>query len=386
MVSKIQLHKPSFNNREILFVKKCIKSGWVSNQGKFVDLFKQKIKKLTKSNFVVPTINGTSAIHTSLKLANVKKKDEVIVPTITYVATINPIIYMGASPIFLDVSDDLNISIKDLEKFLKEETILKSSGTFNKRTNRKISAIILVHVFGNAVNIKPIIKICKKRKIKVIEDAAESLGTFYKKNYLNNKHTGTIGNFGCLSFNGNKILTTGGGGAVLTKNKKDYNYCNYLCDQAKDDKVLSVHNELGYNYKLSNIQSALGCAQFEKLKSYLMKKKRIHQNYIKLFKNSKNFKILKPKSYFKSNYWLNVLIINNKSKVSLKRLTNKLLNNGIEVRPVWKLNHSQKHFKIYQKYRIKKSSKIAKTHLCIPSSPDLKFSQQKFIYKIINPV
>ena len=384
MLSKIQLHGPSFDFKEIKTMKNCIKSGWVSSQGKFINLFQRKIKKFTGSNYVVPTVNGTSAIHTSLKLANVNRGDEVIVPTITYVATINPILYIGASPIFLDVSDDLNISIEALQKFLKEETIFKSGKTYNKKTKKKIAAIIIVHVFGNAVDIKPILKICKKRKIKIIEDAAESLGTFYKKKYLKNKHTGTLGNFGCLSFNGNKIITTGGGGAVLTNNRKDYKNCNYLCDQAKDNKVYSIHNEIGFNYKLSNLQSALGCAQFGKLKNYLQKKRKIHKNYCKLFKNNTEFSILQPKNFFQSNYWLNVLIIKNKKKQTIEKLIKKLIKNGIETRPVWKPNHLQIPFRKFQNYKIKKANKIVSTHLCIPSSPDLTLKDQVKIYKLIN--
>lgn len=381
---KIQLHKPNFDLREIQLLKDCIKSGWVSNKGKYVNLFKKKINQFTNSNYVVPTVNGTSALHISLKLSNVKENDEVIVPTITYIATINPILYLKASPIFLDVSSDLNISISALKKFISEETFFKNGYTYNKLSKKKISAIIVTHVFGNAVDIKPILKICKKRKIKIIEDAAESLGTFYKKNYLKNKHTGTLGDFGCLSFNGNKIITTGGGGAVLMKDKKDYEYCNYLCDQAKDNKIYSIHNETGFNYKLSNVQSALGCSQFLKLKSYLKKKRNIYKNYCKLFEKNNNYSLLKPKSFYSSNHWLNVLILKNKNKNDLGKIIKRCHKNGIEVRPVWKPNHMQLPFKKFQKYNVRNANKIVLTHLCIPSSPDLKFKDQKKIYKIID--
>ena len=201
---------------------------------------------------------------------------------------------------------------------------------------------------------------------------------------MKNKHTGTLGNFGCLSFNGNKIITTGGGGAVLTNNRKDYKNCNYLCDQAKDNKVYSIHNEIGFNYKLSNLQSALGCAQFGKLKNYLQKKRKIHKNYCKLFKNNTEFSILQPKNFFQSNYWLNVLIIKNQKKQTIEKLIKKLIKNGIETRPVWKPNHLQIPFRKFQNYKIKKANKIVSTHLCIPSSPDLTLKDQVKIYKLIN--
>ena len=256
MRSLINLHEPTFSSNEINNLISCVKSGWVTTKGKYVELFKRKIKTITGSKYVVPTVNGTSALHISLKLAGVKRNEEVIVSTLTYIATINSITYIGASPIFMDVEENLNISFKKFEKFLKYETVQKFDGTYNKKTNKKISAVILIHIFGNAVDIKPIIKICKKKKIKVVEDAAESLGTYYKKSYLIKKHTGILGDFGCLSFNGNKIITAGGGGAVLLKNKQIYKFCNYLCDQARDDKIFSIHNHVGYNYRLSNLQSA----------------------------------------------------------------------------------------------------------------------------------
>ncbi len=383
-MKKISLHKPSFTNKELRYLKNCIKSGWVTNKGKFIDLFKKRLTSFIKGKFVIPTINGTSALHISLKMANVKKEDEIIVPTLTYIATINSIIYCGASPVFMDVEKDLNLSIKKVLKFIKEETIARKNGTYNKRTKKRISAILLVHIFGNAVDIKPLLKICKEKKIKIIEDASESLGTFYNKNYLKGKHTGTVGDFGCLSFNGNKIITTGGGGAVITNSKKFYNYCNYICDQAKDDSLFSVHNEVGYNYKLSNIHSAIGCAQIEKIKKYIRKKKKIHNNYRNLFKHSSKFEILSLDTFYQSNYWLNVLEIKKQKRNALTKIIKKLKKNGFDSRPIWKLNHLQLPFRKFQNYKIKKANKIVSTHLCIPSSPDLTLKDQVKIYKLIN--
>ena len=315
MTKEIQLHKPSFNNQEIKFLKNSIKSGWVSNRGKFVTDFKRKLKSFTGAKYVIPTINGTAALHVSLKICGVKKEDEVIVPSLTYIASVNVIRYLNASPVFMDSEDDLNISVKKVLKFISENTYMYKGSTYNKKTNKKIAALIAVHIFGNAADLKPILKICRKKNIKVIEDAAESLGTFYKTNYFNKKkHTGTLGDVGCLSFNGNKIVSTGGGGAILTNNKKLYLLADYLCDQAKDDKIFSIHNNIGFNYKLSNIHSAIGCAQLKKIDKYLIKKKNIHKNYHKLLRNNENFEILKPKDFFNGNNWLNVLVFKNKKK------------------------------------------------------------------------
>ena len=297
MKKLIPLHSPIFSKVEMSYLQDCIRTGWVTTKGKYVEDFKKKLKSHTGSKFVLPTINGTSSLHIALKLSDVKRGEEVIVPTITYIATINAVSYMGANPIFMDTESDLNISVEKINKFFNEETITNKKGTFNKKSKKKISALIVVHTFGNAVDIKSLIKVCKKKKVKIIEDAAESLGTYYTKKYLQKKHTGTVGDYGCLSFNGNKIITTGGGGALLTDESKKYLLGNYLCDQAKDDVVFSIHNDVGYNYKLSNIQSALGCAQLKKLKSYIKKKKIIHENYCKLFEGSKKFSILKPKTF-----------------------------------------------------------------------------------------
>lgn len=379
----IQLHNPQFDKNEIKYINNCIKSGWVTTKGKYVEDLKKRLKSLTGAKFVLPVINGTSALHISLILSKVRKGDEVMVPTITYIASVNAIKYVGANPIFMDTEEDLNISLEKVNKFFAEETYLKKGYTHNKRTNKRISAIIVVHTMGNAADIKPLIKTCKKRRIKVIEDAAESLGTVYSKKYFRNKHTGTIGDYGCLSFNGNKIITSAGGGAILINTKKKYLLGNYLCDQAKDDSIYSIHNNIGYNYKLSNIQSALGYAQLKKLKNFLKNKKKIHSNYCRLFENNKNFSMLKPHNFYKSNFWLNVLIIKNNKK-KLKKIISNLRKSNIEARPIWKANHLQKPYRKYQKYKIEKAEKITNSYICLPSSPNLTFQEQKKIYKIIN--
>ncbi len=388
MTKEIQLHKPTFNYLEIKNLKNCIKSGWVSNRGKFVEDFKRKLKLLTGAKYVIPTINGTAALHVSLKICGVKKGDEVIVPSLTYIASVNAIRYSNASPIFMDSEDDLNISVKKVLKFINENTYMHKGNTYNKKTNNKISALIAVHIFGNAVDLKPILKICRKKNIKVIEDAAESLGTFYNEKYFNKKrHTGTLGDVGCLSFNGNKIISTGGGGAILTNHKKLYLLGDYLCDQAKDDKVFSIHNNIGFNYKLSNIHSAVGCAQLKKLNRHLLKKKIIHENYNKLLKNNKNYEILRPKNFFNGNNWLNILIFKNKKKkINLSRVVAIFKKNNIEIRPIWNPGHKQLPYKNFQKYELRKVNKIVKTYLCLPSSPDLSIKDQNKICRIIKSI
>lgn len=380
MLKKIKLHEPFFNGNEKKYLQDCVNSTWVSTSGKYLDLFENKIKKLTESKYAIPVLNGTIGIHVSLILSGVKKLDEVLVPSITFIGTINPIKYIGANPIFMDVDDYLNIDENKCIEFLNNHTVFKNNICVNKKTGKKISAIIIVHTFGNAAKFEKLFTICKKKKIKIIEDAAESLGTYYTKGKFKKKHTGTIGDFGVISFNGNKIVTSGNGGVILTQNKKDYAKCKYLIYQAKDDKVRFIHNEIGFNYALSNLSAAIGLAQLEKLKKYLLLKKKIHNFYKKKLSNIKNINIINGPDYSSNNYWLNLLSINKKT-IRKNDINKFFLNKKIEFRPVWFPNHLQKKYINMQKYKMKKADSIYKQIICLPSSV---FLEKNHLYKIIS--
>ena len=280
-MKQIGLHEPFFIGNEKKYLIKCIDENWVSSSGRFLKLFQSKFKKITKGKFLSPVLNGTVGLHICMLQSGVKENDEVIVPTITFIATINSIKYVGASPIFMDVDEYLNIDEEKTIEFIKKKTIFKNGHTYNKITGNKIKALVVVHTFGNAARIDKIFEICRKRKIKLIEDAAESIGTKYNSGKFKNKHTGTIGDFGVFSLNGNKIITSGNGGLVISKNKKDSLKINYLISQSKDDKVNFIHNNVGYNYKLSNLSAAVGLAQLEKLNFFLERKKNIRNYYKK---------------------------------------------------------------------------------------------------------
>lgn len=273
-MKKFGLHEPYFVGNEKKYLLSCIKDNWVSTSGRFLKLLEKEICKKTKAKFGVPVLNGTIGLHLSLILSGVNINDEVLVPTITFAATVNSIIYLKADPIFMDVDENFNIDEKKTIEFIKKETCLRNGETINLRTKKKVKAIMIVHTFGNPANFENLYLLCKKRNIKIIEDAAESLGSVYKKGKFKNRHTGTIGDFGVFSFNGNKIITAGNGGILLTKNKKNYDKANYLITQSKDDNVRFIHNNVGYNYKLSNISAALGLAQVEQLEFFLKKKKK----------------------------------------------------------------------------------------------------------------
>jgi|TARA_Y100000294_G_scaffold29021_1_gene24436 aminotransferase in exopolysaccharide biosynthesis len=386
----INLHEPLIVGNEKKYIKNCLENNWVSSAGKYVNIFERKIAKYTKVKYAVACINGTSALQLSLKLVGVKKDDEVIVPSITFIAPVNAIHYNGAKPIFMDCDKYYTIDENKTINFINKETITitknlsgqKKNVTFNKKTRKRISAIIIVHVFGNAAKFSNLINLCKKKNIALVEDAAESIGTFYNSNKYNKKHTGTIGNVGCLSFNGNKIITTGGGGMILTNNKKIAQRAKYLTTQAKDNSIYSIHNEVGYNFRLTNIQAALGLAQLELLPKYIQKKQSIHKRYKKIINTINNLSISDSPDFATSNYWLNILEISKKlTKKKLSKLINYLKKNGIEVKPLWYPNHLQKKYKDCQKYKIKNINKIYLNRLCLPSGVGLTNKQQNFICK-----
>jgi len=384
----ISVHEPYFSGNEWKYIKNCLDQGWVSSAGKAIDLFEKKIAKYTGSKYAVACVNGTSALQISLKIAGVNKGDEVIAPSLTFISPINAIYYNNAKPVFMDNDDHYTIDIDKTTDFLKKETktfIEKKSGvksviTINKKNGNRIKAIIIVHVFGNAVKLDKLVNLCKKKNIFIVEDAAESVGTFYKSGKYKNKHTGTIGNIGCLSFNGNKIITTGGGGIILTDNLKIAKKSKYLITQAKDDSVFYIHNEVGYNFRLTNLQAALGIAQLESLKKYINKKKIIHQIYKKQINKINCLKISDTPNFANCNHWLNILEIQKKiSKKRLFKIIKYLKKNKIETRPIWHPNHLQKQFKNCQGYKLKNINQIYKNRLCLPSSPQLTRKQQSFI-------
>ncbi|MDA9966890.1 aminotransferase class I/II-fold pyridoxal phosphate-dependent enzyme [Candidatus Pelagibacter sp.] len=367
-MSKISLSIPHIDNSDINYIKKTLKSGWVSTAGKDIDKFELEIKKFTKSKHVLACVNGTSGLHISLVSLGLKKTDEVIVPTITFVAPINSIRYVGASPIFFDCDKFHNLDLKKVKEFLSNNTYSIKGNTYNKKTKKKIFGIIAVHVWGNTCDLFELKKICKKYNLKLIEDASESLGSFFlhKKKRV---HSGTIGDCGIISFNGNKIITTGGGGAVLCNNKKLANKIKYLINQAKEG-IDFTHNEMGYNYRLPNLNAMLGISQIKKIHKYIKIKKYINKLYKDGFKNSSNVSILNSPDYSLSNNWLNVLHV--KTKINIHKIREMFLKKNIDVRLIWKPNHEQKYLKQFQRFKIVNANKIIKNCILLPSSVNIK--------------
>lgn len=327
----IPLHKPVFLGNEKEYLLDCINSTFVSSVGKYVDQFEQMIAKYTGAKYAVATVNGTAALHVALQLSGVKYGDEVITQPFTFVATANAISHAGASPVFVDINPStLGLSAEKLEHFLKQNTIQKDGVCINKKTNRIIRACAPMHTFGHPCEIEEIAAICNRFNIALVEDAAESLGSFYK-----NKHTGNFGIAGILSFNGNKTITTGGGGMIITNDENFAKQAKHITTTAKNPHPWEfIHDEMAYNYRLTNISAALGVAQMEEIENILQNKKETANRYSKFFENS-DFKFINEPSNSKSNYWLNSIDLN--TEMNRNEFLEYCNSNNIQVRPVWRL-------------------------------------------------
>lgn len=383
MLKKINLSEPFLDTKDEMSVKKSVRDGWVSTAGKSINEFEKLISKYVKSKYCVSCNSGTSALHIALKVLGVKKNDEVIVPSITFIATVNSIKYNNANPIFMDVDKNFNIDENKILQFLKNNTYKKGDYSYNKKTKKIIRLLIVAHIWGGGSRIKKIISECKKRNIKVVEDAAESLGTFYNFEYLKNKHTGTIADIGILSFNGNKIITSGAGGAILTNNKIYEKNSRYLINQAKDNEFF-IHNDVGYNYRLPSLNANLGISQIKKISFIKQRKKKIHFLYQKKFTSSKIFDLYKFPEISNNNYWMNLLILKKNVK---SKFINFLINDNkkyIEFRRVWLPNERQKIYKKYEKYQLNESKNLYDRSICIPSSANMNIKKINFIFNQIN--
>ena len=362
---KHHLHEPLFFGNEIKYLKKTIATNLVSSVGPFVKKFEDQITKFTKSKYAISTVNGTEALHLSLVACGVKNNDEVLVPTITFVGTANAIVYSGAIPHFIDSeTETLGIDPLKLEKYLEKITKKKGKFYFNKKTKRKIRAIIPVHVFGNICQIDSILKIAKKYNLLVIEDAAEALGSFFK-----NKHAGTFGLVGCFSFNGNKIMTTGGGGAIITNNKLLAKKIKHLSTTAKiNHRWEYIHDAVGYNFRMPNLNAALGSAQIENLKKFLKSKRKLFIRYCKEFLKVNDVRLIMNPEFSKSNNWLNTIYIKNSSIKKRNKVLNLAQKNQIFLRPVWKPLHTLKHLNKMPRMNLDAAIKIYNSCINLPSS------------------
>lgn len=358
----ISLHEPVFNGNEKKYLNECIDSTFVSSVGKFVDDFEIEMAKYTGAKKAVVCVNGTNAIHIALKLVGVEPGTEVITQPLTFIATTNGIAYCGATPVFLDVDNDtLGLSSKALEQFLKTNSIQKKDGCYNKTSGRKIAACLPMHTFGHPCRIDEIAQICHRFNIELVEDAAESVGSYYKR-----KHTGNYGRIGVLSFNGNKIMTTGGGGMLLFQDEELAKKAKHLTTQAKVPHPWEfIHDEIGYNYRMPNLNAALGLAQLELLPRFVEAKRELAGKY-KSFFESVGVKYFAEPVNSTSNYWLNT--IGWKNSVEKEEFLKYSNDNGVMTRPAWRLMNELPMFATCQTDELKNARKLAETIVNIPSS------------------
>ena len=358
----IPLHEPRFNGNERKYLNDCIDSTFVSSVGKYVDTFEKEFAKTVGSKYAIATVNGTAALHISLILADVKKDDEVITQPLTFIATCNAISYIGAKPIFIDVDlDTMGLSPDALKDVLEKNCEVVDNKCVNKTTKKTIKACVPMHTFGHSCRIDEIKDICDTWNITLVEDAAESLGSYYKE-----KHTGTFGKVSAFSFNGNKIITSGGGGVIVTDDEVLAKRAKHITTTAKIPHPYEyVHDEIGFNYRMPNINAALLVAQLEQLNDFLEAKRKLALKYKEFFsKNGMTF-IEEPKNS-KSNYWLQAVLLKDKSqRDEFLEFTNK---NAVMTRPIWRLMNELEMFKDCQKDDLKNAKFLEERVVNIPSS------------------
>lgn len=382
LTHNIPLSVPCLDGNEYRYIKECFDANWVSSAGDFVKKFESAIAKYTKCKYAIACVNATSGLHVALKACGVTENTEVIVPALTFIAPVNATKFLGAEPVFMDCDDHLNIDPSKIYDFCSKECAMTRQGLKNRHSGRIIKAILPVHVFGNPCNMNEIKSIADKFGLKTVEDAAESLGAFFTSGKLRNRFTGTIADTGVFSFNGNKIITTGGGGMILTNNAKIATYALYLTTQAKDDPVRYVHNEIGYNYRLTNIQAAMGVAQLENIERKISTKKKNYELYRDLLADIAGLRLLDFPAGTRPNYWFYSLVIDKeKYGLSCEQLLKRLKRACIEVRRLWYLNHWQKPYRKNQAYRITRAIWFWKRVLNLPCSVGLKEPE---IRKVVN--
>tara|TARA_B100000989_G_C19524570_1_gene466054 strand:+ start:138 stop:1310 length:1173 start_codon:yes stop_codon:yes gene_type:complete len=365
---KRSLHEPSFFGNEINEISKCIKSTYVSSKSDITSKFEKKIKEITKAKYAVATVNGTAALHMGLLSLKLKANNEVLIPSFNFVAAANAINYCGAIPNFIEIEEStLSVDPEKLDNYLKKNFKIIAGKCINKKTNRIAKGIIVPHIFGHPAKIDNIIRVSKKYKLFLIEDAAESLGSYYKK-----KHTGTFGDLGIISFNGNKIITTGGGGIVITNNRSIYKKISNLVELSKKKHPWKFnYNGIGFNLKMPGLNASLGLAQLKYLKKIIIIKKKIFKKYFSKFDGSKYFDLLIEPKNARSNYWLQNVKIKKKYSKYIDYLLMISNNNNYNTRPAWTLLHKQKHLRKCPKSNLNISEELHNRIISLPSSTDI---------------
>lgn len=365
---KLNIHEPEFKGKELAYVTECIETGWVSSVGQYVDLFEQKLAEYTGAKHAIAVVNGTAALHIALMLAGVRPSDEVLVPALSFVATANAVVHCGGIPHFVDSNiDTLGLDAKKLADYL--DVIGKSSpdGLRNRLTDRRIAAIVPMHTFGHPVDMDSLLAVSERFNVPIVEDAAESLGSYYK-----GRHTGTFGLLGTLSFNGNKIVTTGGGGAILTNDSNLAQRAKHLTTTAKRPHPwLFYHDEVAYNYRMPNINAALGCAQLEQLPHFLLKKRLLAERYRQVFAAIENIHFVDEPADSESNFWLNTIRMTTPNETLRDKLLTAAHREGYGCRPAWECLNQLPMYKHNPQADVSTALNLQKSVCNLPSMPSL---------------
>ena len=387
----IPLSIPNFEGNEKKYVDDAIEQGWVSTGGAYINEFEHRLAEFLQVEDVAACQSGTAALHMALVCCGVQPGDMVIVPTLTFIAAVNPVKYQFARPIFMDCDDSLCMDPVKLRKFCQEECeICQDTGNLIYKKNQAVvRALVVVHVFGNMADMEEVMDIAQKFHLKVVEDATEALGTKYTEGKYKGKYAGTIGDYGAYSFNGNKIITTGGGGAITAKRKEETAYIRYLSTQAKDDPHYYIHDAVGYNYRMTNVQAAIGVAQLEELPEFI-KRKNVNYHYYKqkLDRNDMEMRLLSFRSGTSSNQWFYAVELPiEKMDCDLKTVIEELQNQReVQTRPIWGLIHEQRPYRNALIYQIEKADYYSQRIINIPCSTQLTMQEMELVVEAIRDI
>jgi perosamine synthetase len=364
----IALHEPLFGGNEWIYVKECIDTGWVSSVGKYVDEFERRLVEITGSRFAIATVNGTAALHVALKLAGVAPGDEVLIPALSFVATANAVSHCGATPHFVDSNETtLGLAPEALRDYLASIAEKTNHGLCNKATGRRLAAVVPMHAFGHPVDIDGLLSLSSDFGIPIVEDAAESLGSSY-----HGQHTGTFGLFGALSFNGNKIVTTGGGGAILTQDAELARHAKHITTTAKrPHKWEFFHDEVAWNYRLPNLNAALGCAQLERLEEFIDGKRKLAGRYRQAFANEPDICFVDEPPGCRSNYWLGTIALRATSMATRDSLLAIANDSGLMVRPAWTLLNKLPMYRTCPSAPLPLAERLEAAIINLPSGPSV---------------
>jgi perosamine synthetase len=383
----IPLSIPNFEGNERKYVDDAIDEGWVSTGGAYIKKLEEYLAEFLETENVAACQSGTSGLHLAMIECGIKPGDIVLVPTLTFIAAVNPVFYQGAEPIFMDCDDSLCIDPEKLKTFCEEECRLEGDELIYKENGKTVKAVVVVHVFGNVAEMDDIMEVAEEFHIKVIEDATEALGSRYFSGKYAGKYAGTIGDFGAYSFNGNKIMTTGGGGAVTAKDPAAVDHMRYLSTQAKDDPHYYVHNEIGYNYRMTNLQAALGVAQLEELPRFIRNKQQNYRLYSELFSDFELGKLLTFRRGTDSNHWFYSLEISmDKINGSLRDIITSLEEKGVQTRAIWGLIHEQLPYKNCKTYRIERAKYYSGCIINLPCSTSITEKEINYVVESVKEV